>query len=101
AEGGKSKSCGFGDKVKRWLSRLPLDKLKILVVVWQILTVFSSITGVEFPASYSTFLSWINVVNLDIGNIFSASCLLPTANFYVRLLVTTLAPLVLAAGLLL
>ena len=98
-EGGKKKCCGFGDKVKRLLSRLPLDKLKILVVVWQILTVFSSITGVEFPATYAAFLSWINVVNLDIGNIFSASCLLPTTNFYVRLLVTTLAPLVLATAL--
>ena len=100
-EGGKGKCCGFGDKVKRWLSRLPLDKLKILVVVWQILTVFSSIAGVEFPASYAAFLSWINFVNLDIGNIFSASCLLPTANFYVRLLVTTLSPLVVAGVLVL
>lgn len=93
----KPMCCGLGDKVKRWLSRLPLDKLKILVVVWQILTVFSGITGVEFPATYSRFLSWINVVNLDIGNIFSASCILPSANFYARLLVTTLTPLVLAS----
>ena len=92
---GKPRCCGFGDKVKHWVSRLPLDKLKILVVVWQILAVFSSITGVEFPASYSRFLAWINVVNLDIGNILSASCVLPSANFYVRLLLTTLAPLVL------
>ncbi|CAN0576978.1 unnamed protein product, partial [Laminaria digitata] len=76
-------------------------KLKILVVVWQILAVFSSITGVEFPASYARFLSWISVVNLDIGSIFSASCVLPPVNFYASLLVTTLAPLVLAAGLVL
>ena len=99
--GAKPVCCGFGEKVKFWLSRLPLDKLKILVVVWQILTVFSSITGVEFPASYSRFLSWISVVNLDIGNIFSASCILPSANFYVRLVVTTLSPLLLAAALVL
>ena len=26
--------CGLGDRVKRWVSRLPLGKLKILVVVW-------------------------------------------------------------------
>ena len=97
----KPRCCGFGDKVKRWLSRLPLDKLKILVVVWQILTVGSSVTGVEFPASYAWFLSWINVVNLDIGNIFSASCVLPPVNFYVRLLVSTMAPLVMAAVLVL
>ena len=53
----------------------------------------------EFPESYSTFLSWISVVNLDIGHIFSASCVLPSVNFYTRLLVTTLTPLALAAGL--
>ncbi|CAN0564795.1 unnamed protein product, partial [Laminaria digitata] len=70
-------------------------KLKILVVVWQILAVFSSITGVDFPASYSTFLSWISMVNLDIGSIFSASCIVPSVNFYANLLSTTLAPLVL------
>ncbi|CAM9547013.1 unnamed protein product, partial [Laminaria digitata] len=76
-------------------------KLKILVVVWQILTLSSSITGVEYPESYTIFLSWIEVVNLDIGHIFSASCVLPSANFYARLLLTTLTPLVLAVGLLL
>ena len=99
--GEKSKCCGVGDKFKRFVSRLPLDKLKILVVVWQILAVFSSITGVEFPASYAQFLSWISVVNLDIGSIFSASCVLPSVNFYASLLVTTLAPFVLATGLVL
>ena len=102
ADGGeKPKGCGLGAKLKRYVSRLPLDKLKILVVVWQILAVFSSITGVEFPASYARFLSWISVVNLDIGSIFSASCVLPSVNFYTRLLVTTLAPLGLAAELVL
>ena len=80
---------------------MPLDKLKILVVVWQILTIFSSISGVQYPVSYSRFLVWINVVNFDMGDIFSASCILPSANFYVRLLLTTLAPLVLAAVLVL
>ena len=70
-------------------------KLKILVVVWKTLVVFSSITGVVFPASYSRFLSWINVVNLDIANIFPASCVLPSANFYMRLLLTTLTTFVL------
>lgn len=98
-DGGKARCCGRGENIKHWVSRLPLDKLKILVVIWQILSVFSSITGVEFPESYSTFLSWISVVNLDIGHIFSASCVLPSVNFYTRLLVTTLTPLALAAGL--
>ena len=99
--GGRAKGGGFGKRVKQWLSRLPLDKLKILVVVWQILTVCSSITGVEYPAFYSSFLSWINVVNLDIGNIFAASCILPPINFYARVLVSTLTPLILGAALVL
>lgn len=99
--GGKSKGGGIGAKAKSCVLRLPLDKLKILVVVWQILAVFSSITGVEFPASYSRFLSWISVVNLDIGSIFSASCILPSVNFYTNLLVTTLVPLILAGVLVL
>ena len=96
-----SDCCGRGDAIRRWGSRLPLGKLKILVLVWQILASFSSITGVEFPASYATFLAWVNVVNLDLGLTFSASCILPPVNFYGRLLVATLTPLVLAAGLVL
>lgn len=74
-----------------------MDKLKILVVVWQILTVFPSITGADFPPAYSRFLSWIDIVNLDLGNIFSSTCVLPAVNFYQRLLLTTLLPLGLAA----
>ena len=99
--GGTSTCCAFGDKVKRSVSRLPLDKFKILVVVWQILAGLSSITGVEFPASYSRFLSWISVVNLDIGDLFSASCVLPSLTFYARLLASTLSPLLLMAVLVL
>ena len=101
--GGEEKPacCGMGEKIKRWASLLPMDKLKILVVVWQILTVFPSITGVEFPPAYSRFLSWIDVVNLDVGHIFAASCVLPDVNFYQRLLLTTLSPIGLAAVLVL
>lgn len=88
--------CGLGAKVKRWVSRVPLNKIKILVVIWQILTVFPSISSVEYPRFYSRFLSWIDVVNFDIGSIVSASCILPGVSFYHRLLLTTLAPLALA-----
>lgn len=97
----KPKCCGLGGIIKRWASRLPFDKIKILVVVWQILTVFSGIAGVQFPASYANFLSWLNVVNLDIGQLFSASCVLPPVSFYARLLVATLTPFVFAAALVL
>lgn len=88
--------CGFGAKLKRWASRVPLTKIKILLVIWQILTVFPSISSVDFPPFYSQFLSWIDFVNFDIGAIVSASCILPGVSFYHRLLLTTLAPLALA-----
>lgn len=91
--GKKAKCCGLGDKIKSWMKRLPWNKLKILVVVWQILTVFPSITAIKFPPAYSRFLSWIEVINLELGHIFSASCLLPTINFYKSLLATTLTPI--------
>lgn len=90
----RSECCGVGSKIKRLMSRLPLDKLKILVVVWQILTVFPSITAVEFPPSYTRFLNWIDFVNLDLGQIFSASCLLPRMTHYEKLLMATLGPLI-------
>lgn len=92
-ECGETACCRLGGRLKHWASRLPLDKLKILVVVWQILTVFPSITRVDFPLSYSWFLDLIDVVNLDLGQILSAACVLPALDFYERLLVTTLTPL--------
>lgn len=92
-KGGGCCRCGLGEKIKRLASRVPLDKLKILVVVWQILTVFPSITAVDYPPSYQRFLSWIDFVNLDLGSIFSASCVFPAVNFYDRLLITTLLPI--------
>lgn len=91
----KAGCCDLGTKINRWMSKLPLDKLKILVVVWQILAVFPTITAVEFPPVYARFLNWIDFVNLDLGHIFSASCLLPTLTHYGRLLVATLGPLIL------
>ncbi|CAN0338896.1 unnamed protein product [Ascophyllum nodosum] len=95
AVGSRGRCCGIGERIKRLWSRVPLDKLKILVVMWQILTVFPSIAAVEFPPVYSRFLSWIDVVNFDLGNVFSASCVFPGLNFYQRLLITTLTPLAL------
>ena len=62
---------------------------------------FSSITGVEFPASYSLLLLWINIFNFDLGYILSASCFLPSMNVYQQLLDTTMAPLIMAGGLVL
>ncbi|CAM9644386.1 unnamed protein product [Ectocarpus sp. 13 AM-2016] len=91
--GGQPGCCGQGEKIKRWAARLPMDKLKILVVVWQILSVFPSITAVDFPPAYARFLSWIDMLSFDLGHVLSASCVFPVMNFYQSLLVTTLGPL--------
>ncbi|CAN0013701.1 unnamed protein product [Ectocarpus sp. 6 AP-2014] len=85
--------CGQGEKIKRWAARLPMDKLKILVVVWQILSVFPSITAVDFPPAYARFLSWIDMLSFDLGHVLSASCVFPVMDFYQSLLLTTLGPL--------
>ena len=91
----RRRCCGIGQWIKQLWSRVPMDKLKILVVVWQILTVFPSIAAVGFPPVYSQFLSWVDVVNLDLANVLSASCVIPELIFYQRLLVTTLVPIAL------
>lgn len=97
----KCKSSWLGEILVLSLRTLPMDKLKILLGVRQILAVFASTTAVEFPASYTLFLSWINVLNFDLGYMLSASCVLPSMNFYHQLLATTIAPFVVAAGLML
>ena len=61
----------------------------------QILTQYADITAVEFPRSFTRFLSYLDLVNFDLGWLLSASCILEF-HFYERLLLTTLGPLVLA-----
>lgn len=95
SEGDEARCCGCGDRFRKIGKRIPWDKVKILIVVWQILTVLPSITGIEFPYVYSRFLSWIDIVNLDLGRIFSASCIIPRVDFYHRLLAATLIPIAL------
>lgn len=52
--------------------------------------------SVTYPSIYETFVSHINVVNLNLGWILSAGCLIET-NFYDSLLLSTIAPLVILA----
>ncbi|CAN0101450.1 unnamed protein product, partial [Sphacelaria rigidula] len=72
---------------------VPLTSIKIVVVVWQIVTQFSSVVNVVYPDVYERFLSTLNLVNLDLGFILSVSCIVDT-NFYVRLGFVTISPLV-------
>lgn len=82
--------------MKHWASTVPLTKLKIIVVIWQFLTVFPSFSSVDFPPFYSRFLSVIDFVNFDLGAIVSASSIFPGVSFYHSLLFTTLGSLALA-----
>lgn len=73
-------------------------KLKILVVVWQILVVFPEIVNVTYPEKYSSFLKWMKICttffsfNLDF---LSSSCIFPSLDHYRRLLATTIIPITL------
>ncbi|CAM9767494.1 unnamed protein product, partial [Scytosiphon promiscuus] len=72
---------------------VPLTSIKIVVVAWQIVTQFSSVVNVVYPDVYEKFLSTLSVVNLNVGFILSVSCIVNT-NFYSRLLVVTISPLI-------
>jgi hypothetical protein len=77
---------------------LPWDKLRILIVAFQIVTQYISITGLPLPDIDRDFLSWTDVFNLDLGWLLSLGCL-TRIDFYQKLVITTLGPFVVAAAL--
>lgn len=58
---------------------------------------FSMVASVAYPDMYEVFLKHINVVNLNIGWMLSAGCVIDT-DFYDKLLLSTLSPLVVVCG---
>lgn len=54
---------------------------------------FSAVAEDVFPEEYEQFLSYISFVNLDISVIVSYSCAV-SPNFYIRLMVATITPIV-------
>eukprot|EP00903_Cladosiphon_okamuranus_P009051 g8653.t1 len=79
--------------MSRRLRTIPFHKLKIPLVVFQIMTQYASITSIEFPPVFQTFLSAISVINLELGWLFSSVCMVDV-NFHGNLLATTIGPLV-------
>ncbi|CAM9614990.1 unnamed protein product [Ectocarpus sp. 12 AP-2014] len=79
---------------RRVLRAVPVQALKIIVVVWQILTQFADAANVTYPGVYQDFLSVIDIVNFDLGSVLAAGCLWSDFGFHDRLLVSTLGPLV-------
>lgn len=56
---------------------------------------FASVTGARYPGVYQEFLGVIDVLNFDMEFILSTSCVFRTNDFYDRLLISTIGPLVL------
>eukprot|EP00752_Nemacystus_decipiens_P011444 g10163.t1 len=79
--------------MSRRLRTIPFHKLKIPLVVFQIMTQYASITSIEFPPVFQTFLSTISVINLELGWLFSSVCIIDV-NFHGKLVVATVGPLV-------
>jgi hypothetical protein len=84
------------NSVLQKLSKLPWNKLRIPLVVVQILTQYISITGLRLPKLYYDFLSWATTINIDFGWIVSIGCI-TQVTFYDKLLLNTLAPFGIAA----
>ncbi|CAB1102169.1 unnamed protein product [Ectocarpus sp. CCAP 1310/34] len=78
------------------VTAFPLTTVKIVVVAWQIITQFGAIAGFVYPEEYQDFLNALTPVNLDIGFILSYSCVVIT-DFFDRLLIATIGPVVVLA----
>jgi hypothetical protein len=76
----------------QFLGSIPWSKLRIPVIVFQILTQYVGISGLRLPVLFTKALSWTRVFNLSIGSLLSYTCVLPVS-FYDRLLINTLVPL--------
>ncbi|KAG5180055.1 hypothetical protein JKP88DRAFT_279979 [Tribonema minus] len=74
---------------------LVFRRLRIPVVVFQVLTQFVRVTGVLLPLHYLQFLRGLDFVNLDLTWLTAPACV-ANFNFYDRLLISTLAPPVVA-----
>eukprot|EP00903_Cladosiphon_okamuranus_P014374 g13345.t1 len=56
----------------RVVRAIPVQALKIIVVVWQILTQFADAASVTYPGVYQHFLSAIDAINFDLGSALAA-----------------------------
>ena len=55
---------------------------------------FATVANVTYPGAYQTFLSAVNIINLDLGFTVSTGCLLSGIDFHDRLLAGTIWPFV-------
>ncbi|KAG5179337.1 hypothetical protein JKP88DRAFT_327204 [Tribonema minus] len=71
-------------------------RFRIPIVVLQVLTQYISITGLTLPLQYLEFLRAVDFMSLDMRWLTSPGCA-ADINFYGRLLIATLAPLLITA----
>eukprot|EP00903_Cladosiphon_okamuranus_P011652 g10960.t1 len=81
---------GIVDRVVR---HVPLNSLKILIVLWQILTQFASVANVVYPSVYQSFLEAVDHLNFDLSLALSPACMF-RFDFHDRLLLVTIGPLI-------
>eukprot|EP00903_Cladosiphon_okamuranus_P006392 g6257.t1 len=80
--------------IGRLFRNIPLQSVKIVIVVWQILTQFAAVANVTYPGVYQRCLNAVDsAVNFDWTWMLSAGCVFDV-DFHDRLLAFTIAPLV-------
>lgn len=72
-------------------NHIPIQSIKIAVVVWQIVTQFSFVANVVYPGVYQSFLDGVDLLNFDLT--WVTGCIFDT-DFHDRLLVSTIGPLI-------
>ncbi|KAG5193174.1 hypothetical protein JKP88DRAFT_240807 [Tribonema minus] len=101
AVGGASENAGGAKPtdIRSRVARIVLElmrRLRVPIVVLQVLTQYVSITGASLPLSYTEFLNSMSLVSLDLRWVTSPGCAMKV-DFYGRLLMATLTPLAVIA----
>jgi hypothetical protein len=78
------------------ITKLPWNKIRTPLIVFQILTQYINVTGLRLPLLYHEFLRWLGAINIDLGWLLSIGCVVQVS-FYQKLLLNTVAPFVCAA----
>ena len=73
-------------------------RVRILLSLIQVLSQIGPVFEIPFPPIYSTLVSWLGVIQLDLFTVMPIACFTPTS-FHTTLLMRTLIPLFIMCGL--
>jgi nitrate reductase NapE component len=80
-------------KIETKLAKIPFQRMRIPIVVLQVLTGFFSISGVIIPVVFARFVSWLDfMLIVDPRWLLGVGCVFQVS-FYTKLVVTTVLPL--------